>query len=73
MNQCGFNTHVHGSNARNLSAWLFLSQASKNTMFFFSLVLCLTKLENKRMEQVLLRMGGGNKGEGSPKHVYTCK
>jgi hypothetical protein len=42
----GYNTHVHGSNARNFSVLLFLSQTSKNAM---SLLLCF--LLNKIREQ----------------------
>jgi hypothetical protein len=33
MNNVGCNTHVHGSNARNLSVWLFLSQTRKTLCF----------------------------------------
>jgi hypothetical protein len=45
----GCNTHVHGSNARNLPVYLSLSKTSKNTM---SYVFSSTKSE-KRAEQVL--------------------
>jgi hypothetical protein len=53
MNQGGFNTQVHGSNARNLSVLLSLPQTSKNAMSF-SLSLMFSLREN-------LRTRGGNR------------
>jgi hypothetical protein len=57
----GCNTEVHGSNARNLSVQLSLSQTSKKCPVFLiiSCVFSLTKLEKKRAEQVLPGSGGG--------------
>jgi hypothetical protein len=50
----GCNTHVHGSNARNLSVELSLSQDSKNAVvLIISSVFSSTISENKRAEQVL--------------------
>jgi hypothetical protein len=57
----GCNTHVHGSNDRNLPLQLSLSQTSKNAMSKYDLfVFWTTKLE-KRAEQFLT----GSKGSGS--------
>jgi hypothetical protein len=64
----------------SLYSFLF-SHVSKNAMsFLLSHVFSSTKLENKKVEQVLLRsrrwkvgkvgqLGGG----GGPNNVYTCK
>jgi hypothetical protein len=70
---------VYGNNARNLSVYLSLSQASKNAMsFLLSHVFSLTKL--KRTEQVLPgseEVGGKEKrglgagGRDGPNNVYT--
>jgi hypothetical protein len=50
---------VHGSNARNLSVYLSLSQTSKNAVFFIiAYVFSSIKLE-KKAEQVL---PGGESG-----------
>jgi hypothetical protein len=69
---------VHGSNARNLSVYPSLPQTSKNTVFLIvSYVFSSTKLENKRVEQVLPRKGGdGMSGEVAQTmytHVSKCK
>jgi hypothetical protein len=55
----GCNTHVHGSNARNLSVKLSLSQTSKNGLSYYFNVFSLTNSENKRAEQVLPGSGQG--------------
>jgi hypothetical protein len=50
----GCNTHVHGSNARNLSVYPFLFQANKNAMsFLLSLMFSLQQNWRMRAEQVL--------------------
>jgi hypothetical protein len=55
--------HVHGSNVRNLSVYLSVSQASKNNII--SYVFSSTKFE-KRAEQVLPgSKGGGGKRKGA--------
>jgi predicted nucleotide-binding protein (sugar kinase/HSP70/actin superfamily) len=72
-----YNTYVYGSNARNLPVWLFLSQTSKNAMFFLLIfyVFSSIKLENKRAEQIL----PGSRGSVSKVaqridiHLITCK
>jgi hypothetical protein len=54
----GYNTYKHGNITRKLTVWLPLLQTSKNvfsSFFFFS----STKLENRRVEQVL----EGGRGE----------
>jgi hypothetical protein len=53
---------VHGSNAKNLSVQLSLSQASQKCyIFLIFYVFSSTKLEEKRAEQVLL---GSKEGWG---------
>jgi hypothetical protein len=54
---------VHGSNARNLSVYLSISQTNKNSMPFLLLlnVFTSTKLE-KRAKQVLPGREGGWRG-----------
>jgi hypothetical protein len=65
----GCNTEVNGSNARNLSVQLSLSQTSKMLCLIISYVLSSTKSENKRV--VLPGRRGG--GRGSPNNIYTCE
>jgi hypothetical protein len=43
----GCNTHVHGSNARNLSIYLFLSHTSKNNIFYYLLCFPSNKFEEQ--------------------------
>jgi hypothetical protein len=57
---------VHGSNARNLSISLFLSQASKNAVFLFIPYVFSSTESEKRAELV---WGGG--GEEVPQTMYT--
>jgi hypothetical protein len=65
----GCNTQVHGSNAKNVSVQLSLSQTSKNAMsFFLVLVFSSTKSENNKAEQVL--PGSGAVG---PNSVNICE
>jgi hypothetical protein len=62
---------VHGSNARNLSVYLSLSQTSKECYVFLiiSYVFSSTILENKRAKEILSRRGGD--GERWPQTIYT--
>jgi hypothetical protein len=82
----GCNTHVHGSNARNLAVQHFLiSNLQKYYVFLIiSCVFSSTKWENKRTEQVLpgsrgrVTLGGGVGGMGKVTqimhtHVSKCK
>jgi hypothetical protein len=65
---------VHGSNAKNLSVQLVLSQTSKNALFLIiAYVFYSTKLE-KRAEQVLPGSKGVEGEAGSrngPNSAYT--
>jgi hypothetical protein len=50
----GYNTHVHGSNARNLFySYFYLKLAKCYVFLIISYVFSPTKLENKKVEQVL--------------------
>jgi hypothetical protein len=72
MKNLGVNTFVHGSNVRNLSVQLSLSQLAKTLcLSYYAYVFPSTKLEI-RAEQVLLGsegglwrevLGGGQRGE----------
>jgi hypothetical protein len=62
----GCNTHVHGSNAKNLSVELSLSQTSNNAMFFLSLV-----LENKIGEQEVRTGSAWKCGRKVAQIMYT--
>jgi hypothetical protein len=77
----GCNTHVHGSNARNLPVQLSLSQTSKNALSFL-LLLMSTLLENWRRQQkrfcLEARGKGGNGGwewnmRNGPMYVHMNK
>jgi hypothetical protein len=58
---------VHGSNARNLSVELSLSQLAKTLCFIIAYVFSSTKLE-KRAEQVL----PGSKGDRRERCLKQC-
>jgi hypothetical protein len=65
---------VHGSNTRNLSVQLSLSQLAKTVCLCFVLCFLFNKIEKKRAEQVL--PGSGGEGERWPTrytHVSKCK
>jgi hypothetical protein len=60
----GCNTFVHGSNARNLSVQLSLSQlAKKLCLSYYAYVFSSKKLE-KRAEQAVPGSEGGMRGRG---------
>jgi hypothetical protein len=74
----GCNTHVHGSNARNLSVQLSLSQTSKNTMFFLlSLVFSLQQNWRGGQNSFCLEVRGWDKGgagrRDGPNNGYRYK
>jgi hypothetical protein len=65
--------HVHGSNARNLSVYLSLSQTSKNAMsFLLSLVFSSAKSKKEGWNGFCLEVGVGGR-ERCPNNVYTCE
>jgi hypothetical protein len=70
---------MHGSNARNLSVKLFLSQASKNAMSFLLLLMfsLQQKLRTGRYREVQVLPGSCGEGwEGDPNnntHVSKCE
>jgi hypothetical protein len=69
----GCNTFVHGSNARNLSVSLSLSQLAKTLcLSYYVYVFSSTKLEI-RAEQVLPGSEGGMGGRNDPNNVCTCE
>jgi hypothetical protein len=83
----GYNTHMHGNNTRSLPHSYLLSQTSKNSMFLFLGFFSSTKLENRRIEQVLSKRwgawhrweGGGGRQRGSwmnlvqIMYIHVCK
>jgi hypothetical protein len=57
----------------SLNSYLYLKLA-KMLSFLLSPVSFSTKLENKKVEQVLPRSGGGwGRWGGGPNNVYTCE
>jgi hypothetical protein len=68
----GCNTHVHGSNARNLSKYLSLSQASKNAMpFLLSLLFSLQQYWRKGQYRFCLEVRGWGTGGEMAQTMYT--
>jgi hypothetical protein len=78
INQWGWNTQVHGSNARNLSVRLSLSQTSKNAMsFLFSLMFPLQQnWRTREQNRFFPEWGCGRRKEVAQTmytHVGKCK
>jgi hypothetical protein len=68
----GCNTYVYGNNTRNLPVYLSSSQTSEMPHFLIIFyVFSSTKLENKRVEQVLPRGMVGGRRRGMAQIMYT--
>jgi hypothetical protein len=65
---------VHGSNARNLSVYLSLSQLAK-TLFLSYYCLCLlfNKIGEKDRTGSTWKQGGGVGEKNGTNNVYTCE
>jgi hypothetical protein len=64
---------MYGNNTKiALYSYPYLKLA-KIPCFSIFYVFSLTKLENKRVEQVLPGHKGGGERGGGPNNVYTCK
>jgi hypothetical protein len=70
----GCNTHVHGSNSRNLSYRYFYLKLAEMVYFsYYFLCFLFNKSENKKAEQVLPRSGVRGVAQIMYTHVSKCK